>query len=145
MDYASRRLATRRASVSIEQETERLWFWRLIKLEVERARRRDHAFSVVCIRNLDAPVVAEVARQLRPQLRDTDAVLAEEDRVLILLSDTCGEAVRHAARRLPLHCNMLHEQAYWQEVAFPRDALTLRALIECLHRADTGERLPLAG
>jgi hypothetical protein len=145
VQHASKRLATRKANMLADQETERLWFWRLVKLEVERTRRRDHAFSVLCVRNLDASVLAELAHRLRPQLRDTDAVLAERDRLLILLSDTSGADAKSAMRRLADQSDLLPHEADWTEVQFPRDALTLGALIECLLRPDMGERLLLAG
>jgi hypothetical protein len=142
---ASQRLATRQANIMAEQETERLWFWRLVRLEVERARRRDVGFTVLCIRNLDAPKLAELSHQIRPQLRGTDAAVAERDRVLILLSETSTEEALHVTRRFANHVTALPSDATWQEVSFPRDALTLGALIECLFSDDVGERLLLAG
>lgn len=144
VDNATRRLAARRANLIVEQEAERLWFWRLVKLEVERARRRDTTFTVLCLRNLDATTMVAVADRLRSQLRDTDAVVSEQDQILVLLSETSVDEAMHVMRRL-VDDDLLHHDTHWQEVAFPRDALTVGALIECLHRTDVGERLLLAG
>jgi hypothetical protein len=144
-DNASRRFATRQANILAEQETERLWFWRLVRLEVERARRRDVGFTVLCVRNLDPQRLAEFSHQIRPQLRGTDAAVAERDRVLILLSETSTEEALHVTRRFAKHVAALPRDAEWQEVCFPRDALTLGALIDCLFSDDVGERLLLAG
>lgn len=142
---ASQKLATRRALLLAEEETERLWFWRLVKLEVERTRRNDHSFSVLCLRGLDERSIAELAHHLRPHLRGTDAVLAEHDRLLILLGETSSKDARRAMHRLAHHCVLMPRDAQWEEVAFPRDALTFGALTECLLSADQGVRLLLAG
>lgn len=142
---ASRRLATRRANIMVEQETERLWFWRLVKLEVERARRHDGVFTVLCVQHTETRTLTEEAHQLRPQLRGTDAVVIEQDRILILLGETSGDEARHVARRLAEHSDRLPGDSRWNEVEFPRHALTLGALIECLLHPDTGERLLLTG
>lgn len=142
---ASQRLATRRALVLAEHETERLWFWRLVKLEVERTRRNDHSFSVLCLRGLDEQSIVELAHQLRPHLRGTDALLAERDRLLILLSETSSKDARRAMYRLARHCVLMPRDAQWEEVAFPRDAITFGALTECLLSPNQGARLLLAG
>lgn len=141
IDGTSQRLAQRRANILIEQETERLWFWRLVRLEVERARRRDGAFTVLCVRDIDTGALVEMAQRLRPQLRGTDAVAVERDRILILLSDTSSDQARQVAMRLALHIERLPDDADRREVEFPRDALTLGALIERLLSPDTGVRL----
>ena len=119
IERVSRRRASRRAQMLAEQETERLWFWRLVKLEVERTRRGNHAFSVLCVRDLDQPVLAELAHRLRPLLRDIDAVLAERDRLLILLGETSGDDARAAMRRLTNDSGLLPHDANFQEVSFP--------------------------
>lgn len=138
---ASHWMAVRRANILIEQETERLWFWRLVKLEVERARRHDTAFTVLCVRDPNTRALARMAQGLRPQLRGTDAVAVERDRVLIMLGDTTGSEARHVARRLADHFDRLPDEADLHEVEFPRDALTLGALIERLFSPETGMRL----
>ncbi len=141
IDGASQRLAHRRANILIEQETERLWFWRLVRLEVERARRRNGTFTVLCVRDSDTVALVQVAQRVRPQLRDTDAVAVERDRVLILLSDTSSDQARHVALRLAQHADRLPEGADRREVEFPRDVLTLGALIERLLSPDAGVQL----
>lgn len=145
IDRTTQRRAVRQVNMLAEQETERLWFWRMVRVEVERARRRDVDFTVLCIRDLDAEVLVELAHQIRPQLRDMDAVVTERGRVLILLGETSSAQALHVTRRLAGNLTVLHDEAQWQEVSFPRDALTLGALIECLLGNDTGRRLMLAG
>jgi len=145
LDRASHRLASRRVSLLAEQQMEREWFWRSVRLEVDRARRRNVEFSMLCIRGLDAETLIDVADHVRTLLRGTDAVTTERDRVLILLSDTSSNDAMFVTSRIAEHVQVLREPAYWKEVAFPRDALTLRALIECLMADEVGERLLLAG
>ncbi len=145
VDNATRRMAARRANILVEQEAERIWFWRLVKLEVERSRRRNTAFTVLCVRKLDSRTMSATADQLREELRDTDAVVTEQDRILVLLSETSGSEALQVTRRLADRADVLQPDAHWQEVAFPRDALTIGALIDCLHRTDMGERLRLVG
>jgi hypothetical protein len=144
-DRTSRSLAARRVGLIAEQDTERLWFWRLVRMEVERARRRDVGFTILCIRDLDSHALELASNQLRPLLRGTDAVTAERDRILVLLSETPSTDALHVTRRLAKHVSTLDGANTWQEVSFPRDALTLGALIACLLDDDAGERLLLAG
>ncbi len=142
---ASRRLAHRRANLLTEQESDRVWFWRLVRHEVERARRHDGAFSVLCVESTDASALADLAHALRPGLRDTDAVSVERDRLLVLLGETSGNQARQVGRRIAEHADRLLDDGRWHDVEFPRDALTLGALVESLMHPDAGARFPLTG
>ena len=142
---ASHRLAVRRAGSMAEQHNEQVWFWRLVKLEVERARRHEGSFTVLCLRDSDVRNLNDAAERLRPLLRSTDAVAVEGDRILILLGETGGDAAGLVAHRLAEHVDPHADHTDWHEVEFPRHALTVGALVECLTRPETGDRLLLTG
>ncbi|HSJ92253.1 MAG TPA: hypothetical protein VK917_09285 [Ilumatobacter sp.] len=137
--------AARRAHAASEQATERAWFWRRVKLEVERSRRTERAFTVLSIREGDPSAHLELGALLHPHLRGTDAILAEPDGLLILLSETSGDDARRAVHRLARVSGDRIIASDVAAVAFPRDAITFGGLVEGLIGSDPGRRLSIAG
>lgn len=141
--------ATHRAARSVhdllDRETDRLTFWRSLQLVVERARRHNTEFTVLCIVHRAASQAAATAAQIAPHLRTTDAITAESARVLILLSDTVGSAAKVAVDRLSDHAGPESLDAKWWDVVFPRDALTFHGLVECLQGPEPAGHMLLAG
>jgi hypothetical protein len=131
--------------MAAECDAEQRWFWRLVKLEVERSRRTEHPFTVLCVRGLDESGVLELAGRVRPYLRGTDALFQDTDRLLILLSETSGDAARRAVQRLTLTSGGGINAADATEVSFPRDAITFGALVDRLLDSETSSRLSIAG
>jgi hypothetical protein len=142
---AARRFAARRAHVASEQATERAWFWRRVKLEVERSRRTERAFTVLSIREGDPSANLELGALLHPHLRGTDAILAEPDGLLILLSETSGDDARRAVHRLARVSGDRIIASDVTAVTFPRDAITFGGLVEGLIGSGAGRRLSIAG
>lgn len=142
---AARRIAARRAHVASELAVERSWFWRQVKLEVERSRRTERAFTVLCIREAGPSANIELAAQLGPHLRGTDAILAEPNGLFILLSETAGDDARRAVHRLGRVSGDRITGSDFVVVAFPRDAITFGALVDGLIGSDAGTRLSVAG
>lgn len=136
--------ATRDVHELLERD-DRVWFWRSLQLEVERTRRQEGEFTVLCIVHRNEAQSTATAALIAPQLRATDAITAESNRVLILLSDTVGSAAKAAVDRLGEHAGPEAVDAKWCDVVFPRDALTFHGLVECLRRPDPGRQMPLAG
>lgn len=144
-ERASLRRAARRVSLTVEGETERRWFWRLVRLEVERARRSEQPFTVLSLAGVDARAAAVLADRLAPHLRSTDAVCSHDERTLVLLADTAGEAANLAADRLADVVDGLFDEVEMTAVCFPTDVITMAALVDEL--LDPTPRLPtkLAG
>lgn len=142
---AAQRIATRRAHVAAEDAMDPHWFWRRVKLDVERARRTERPFTMLSIPRSTPTEVTALAEQLYPQLRDTDAILAHTKGVLILLGDTSGDNARAAVHRLVRESDGLITTSDVESVAFPRDALTFGALVDQLIGSDARKRLSIAG
>lgn len=142
---AARRIATRRAHVAAEDAMDPHWFWRRVKLDVERARRTERPFTMLSIPRSAPTEVGDLAERLFPQLRDTDAILAHTKGVLILLGDTSGDNARAAVHRLARASDGLITAADVEMVGFPRDALTFGALVDELIGSDARKRLSIAG
>ena len=141
---ATQMIARRRTDLRIEQEAERSMFWQLLKREVERSRRQASSFTVLCLQPA-ASDMRSLAARMEPALRSTDAAVAERDRILVLLADTTADEATHAARRLSATTDLPLDDRAWQRIEFPRDALTLGALVDALLHPDLGARVLLAG
>lgn len=142
---AGQHRARRRAQLAAEGNAERDWFWRMVKLEVERSRRTDQPFTILCMRGLRESEATAIADRLRPHLRGTDVLLAERDAVFVLLSETSGDRASSAAARLVRLGGGVVRGSQVAIVDFPQDAITFGALVQRLLDPTTGAHLSIAG
>lgn len=142
---ANQRIAARRAQAAAEEATDPHWFWRRVKLDVERARRTERPFTMLAIARSSPTEAAELSERLFPELRSTDALLTHTKGVLVLLADTSGDDARTAAQRLVRASHGLITAADVETIGFPRDVLTFGALVDRLIGSDTPQRLTIAG
>ena len=142
---ASQRAVNRKAHGLAETSPDAPWFWQIVKLEVERARRRDLSFTILAVRQVPSSGLKHAAETLRPHLRHGDAALAERDQLLVVLSETGASEAAVVIDRLSRQVVPELRDSPWLSVEFPRHALTLGSLIDAIHDPEFGERLRLAG
>lgn len=106
--------------------------WRAVELELSRARRMERSFSLARV-DIGEPDGAQARDDLLRSLRDgtrvVDASWYAGPNLLILLSETpsaqAGAVVRRFEGKLP-------GESSWAIAEYPRDGLTLEALLSSL-------------
>lgn len=124
--------------------TRRDYMRRLVSAEVDRARRYEHAFSVLVVapdrwhehsRRMDpaqlARVSAELEHHLLARLRTTDTIMQLEDtRFIAMLPETNMEGAHVAARKLAIAAeSVLGVEVRTGIASFPEDGITADQLL----------------
>ena len=106
--------------------------WRAVELELSRARRMERSFSLARVdvgQSDGAKARDDLLRSLRDGTRVVDASWYAGPSLLILLSETpsaqAGAVVRRFEGQLP-------DESSWSIAEYPRDGLTLEALLSSL-------------
>lgn len=106
--------------------------WRAVELELSRSRRMERSFSLARV-EIDEPADAQSRDELLGFLRDATRVIDASwyagPHLLILLSETPSQKATAVVRRLEGH---LPAGSSWSIAEFPRDGLTLEALLSSL-------------
>jgi hypothetical protein len=107
--------------------------WRAIGRELSRARRMERSFSLARITPADDVDVAgrePLLRTFNGSIRDIDAGWWLGDDILIMLSETSADSIGPLMKRLQAAVPSV--QFAWSVAEFPRDGLTLPALLGAL-------------
>jgi len=106
--------------------------WRAFERELSRSRRMERTFSVVRV-SFSEPIAAETRKEIlsrwRHSTRDIDACWWSDSAVMVLLSETPASRAPAIVSRLQ---EALHGPANWCIAEYPRDGLTLEALVASL-------------
>lgn len=135
----SRRVDLRRREILTEEPAEAIWFWHLMRHEVERCRRHGSALTVVARRTTDAQATAD---RYRDELRHTDAVAVDGTNLYVLLADTTLAESLEVTERLDA---VQPGRDAWLRVEFPGDALTYTDFLMLVSGQRTPVRERLAG
>jgi hypothetical protein len=121
----------RRGHVSVDPDDDRRG-WKAVELELSRARRMERSFSLARVdvgQSAAAQARDELLHVLRNRTRVVDASWYAGPQLLILLSETpsaqAGAVVRRFEGYLPV-------ESSWSIAEYPRDGLTLEALLSSL-------------
>ena len=107
--------------------------WRAIGRELSRARRMERSFSLARIapaENMDPDDREPLVRTLRQSIRDIDAGWWAGNDILLMLSETPSASVGPLMKRLQVAAPSF--EFGWSVAEFPRDGLTLAALLTAL-------------
>jgi len=113
-----------------EQEDSR--GWRAVEQELSRSRRMERSFSLARLdvgESVDAPERDELLSVLRGRTRVIDASWYAGPQLLMLLSETPSARAAAVVRRLE---HDVPPGSSWSIAEFPRDGLTLEALLSSL-------------
>lgn len=126
-------------------DTEAARGWRAVELELSRSRRMERTFCLARVAVGDGWTVDRRTRLLRAiqdSTRDIDAAWWSGADVLILLSESTSARVRSLIGRLQAQ---IPSRSAWAIAEFPRDGLTLQALLAALdERAASAARLEVS-
>jgi hypothetical protein len=132
-----RRVDLRRREILTEEPADAVWFWHLMRHEVERCRRHGSALTVVATRSNDPATMAD---RYRDDLRHTDAVAVDGSNLYVMLADTTLAESLGVTERLDV---LQPHRDDWLRVEFPGDALTYTDFLMLVsgQRAPVRERL----
>jgi hypothetical protein len=125
-------LATRASRSSAEDDVITSG-WGAVERELSRARRMERTFSLARLtptQDVESSSRAGVLRELRRTMRDIDAGWWEDKDVFLLLSETSTAEVGSLIARLEAALPALRFR--WSAAEFPRDGLTVPAIIATL-------------
>lgn len=141
---AAIRLESHRVHTNDSSKDEEAMFWRMVHLELERARRHQRDFVVVSVECESAQTARTTAERIRPAIRFEDEVVARRTKVLFMLSEVGPELAPGVIDRIAHEVPDVRGRDL-TTVAFPDETLTYHDLVEHVLGAHRVTSLRLAG
>lgn len=119
-----------RRSRSLAENNTAVSGWRAVERELSRARRMERTFSLARVAptvDVDAGFRAGLLGELRRSIRDIDASWWQGNEIFLLLSETSATQVSPLVARV--EAIVPGGPGRWSVAEFPRDGLTVAALV----------------